>query len=185
MTLTALLWTASYVGASEYSATMETTSPEGTFSAKVFVKGPWHRHEQDESIVLYNQKTGTTYSIIPSEKTYIEMTDENPYANPIKSMGEQNIAVGQSLSDADGTLERLPSETFAGYRCDVYRHTPNDLEFGPSTVWYSPKLHASLKVIYDGPTGVITMEYSHIAEGPQDDKLFVLPKGYKKMDLQF
>lgn len=174
--------------AAEYSATMVTKSSEGTFKAKVFVKGNWHRHEQPEAIILFDEETGKTYSIVPSEKIYIEMgEDEESEENEsiLSSPKDLDIAVGQTLSDEDGKTERLPSETIGKYKCDVYRHTPKDQEFGPSTIWYSPKLETAVKAVSETPMGTITMEYIDIKEGPQDDNLFVIPEGYSKMNLNF
>lgn len=188
ITLLIFVLIATSAQAAEYSATMVTKSSEGTFKAKIFVKGKWHRHEQPEAVILFDEETGKTYSIVPAEKIYIEMGEDEESEESqsiLNSPEDLKMEVGQTMSDEDGKIERLPSETVGKYRCDVYRHTPQEEDFGPSTIWFSPKLKTAVKAVSETPMGTITMEYVEIKEGPQDEKLFTIPEGYSKMELNF
>lgn len=176
------LWLAiSPAAGAEFSAEMVVTGPHGTFSSSIFVKGDWQRHEQAGQIVIFNTKTGKTYTLMEDEKAYLEMGDDQEGDDD----RPKDMGIGQVLKDDTGETERLPSETLWGYTCHRYRHIPSEEAFGRSDMWYSPDLEAAIKVISDTPLGKITMEYRDIVEKPQDPELFFVPEGYKRIDLDF
>lgn len=92
--------------------------------------------------------------------------------------------IGQVIGCDGGTIERLPSETFEGYRCLRYRRISSEDRLEQS-IWYSPKLKTAIKVESETPIGTIKVEYGDIVEGPQDPGLFSIPEGYGRIELDF
>lgn len=180
-----ILTVAGVAGAAEYSATMVTESSQGVFESRVFVKDLWQRNEQAGAIILFNNETGITYSLIPANKTYIEMGDDEEEPDPANSIASSGIEVGEVFKDESGSIKRFSAEKINGYTCDKYIHTPSDPDFGTSTIWYSPDLQVAIKVISKTPMGKVTMYYKDIKEEKLNDSLFVVPKEYKKIKLPF
>lgn len=164
----------------EYSATMAVIGPAGTNITRISVRGEWQRQSQDGQMVILNNRTGKTYTIFDDERTYVE-TDGSKEA---KEEFPENLEIGQILTYDGGTIERLPSEVFSGYRCRRYRLISSEDRFEQS-IWYSPKLKAAIKVVSETPIGRITTEYRDIVEGPQDMELFSIPDGYVRTELEF
>ena len=177
----ALLPAVTPIFGAEYSAEMVVTGPGGTYLSSIFVKGDWQRHEQSGQIVIFNTSTGKTYTVMEEEKAYMEMGDDQGEGEDFPG----DIEIGQAMEDDRGKTERLPSETFLGYTCHRYRHTPLEDHFGESDMWYSPDLKAAIKVVSQTPMGKVTMEYRNIQEGPQEGELFSVPEGYQRIELEF
>ncbi len=164
----------------EYSAKMTVTGPDGDHVTKVFVKGDWQRHEKEGQVIVLNSKTGKTYTILDKERSYMEMGgDEGSDETP-----PEDMEIGQVIGYEGGTIERLPSETFEGYRSLRYRRISSEDQLEQS-IWYSPKLKTAIKVETKTSIGTVGLEYRDIAEGTQDFGLFLIPEGYKRIDLDF
>ena len=164
----------------EYSAKMTVTGPDGDHVTKVFVKGDWQRHEKEGQVIVINSKTGKTYTILDKERSYMEMGgDEGSDETP-----PEDMEIGQVIGCDGGTIERLPSETFEGYRCLRYRRISSEDRLEQS-IWYSPKLKTAIKVETKTSIGTVGLEYGDIVEGPQDPGLFSIPEGYGRIELDF
>ncbi len=166
----------------EYSALMVTTGPQGVTKTRIFVKGDWRRHEEPEAVVIFNEKTGRTFALMPQEKTYVEMGEDDP-GKPEDL--PKSMDIGETAKEDGRTAERLQDERIGEYDCFVYRYIPEEDGMGPYTLWYSPELNAAIKIVSSTPAGAITMEYTAIREGIQDPLLFSIPEGYSKTELPF
>jgi hypothetical protein len=56
---------------------------------------------------------------------------------------------------------------------------PGGLGPESQTIWVAVKLGVAVKLVSGGKN--FSMEYRSIVEGPQPDRLFELPPGYKKL----
>lgn len=138
---------------------------------------PGHeRHEQElwgtKEVFILDAKTAQGWLLVPSFKTYVE------FAFP---------PVMAELDSPDLMRRPVGQETINGVRTTKYRvdHTAEDGTRAEGYAWVSRdgvlmKL-AGTVTRRGGKPLRITMELSHLQEGPQDPSLFELPPGLVKL----
>ncbi len=79
--------------------------------------------------------------------------------------------------DAGATCKKVGVEDVNGRTCDHWQITHKDGSV--SNVWVDQKLHFPIKSVSPDST----WELTNIKEGEPDASLFVIPSGYRKMDM--
>jgi hypothetical protein len=79
--------------------------------------------------------------------------------------------------------KKIGSETINGYACDKYEIIYHDKNVGKMTQWFAKKLNFPIKIIYQGPQGVMSTEYYNIQSGRVKESLFEVPQGFQKMSM--
>ena len=164
--------------AADFSADMVQTSSMGTMKSKAFFKGNNFRHEMifqgRKQVTIFRKDKGVVWVLVPEQMMAMEMP----------SGTKQNMApVDPDELEKTGTNKSLGKETVNGYMCSKYLHTPKDPSLGTATYWIAEKLNFPIKIVSDGPSGHMVMEYRNIDEKPVSDALFEIPSGYQKMSM--
>jgi len=164
--------------AADFSADMVQTSSMGTMESKAFVKGSNFRHEMNfqgrEQVTIFRKDKGVVWVLMPEQMMVMEM--------PSSSQQKMAPADPDELEKM-GTKKFLGKETVNNYMCSKYLHTPKDPSLGTATYWIAEKLNFPIKVVSDGPSGHMVMEYRNIDEKTVSDALFEIPSGYRKMSM--
>lgn len=133
-------------------------------------------------ISLHDGDQVTSYMLIPQMKMYMKnmggaggMMEEEE--GPTLIFGSPDDADHPCKADPDVMCQKIRSDTFIGRAVDVYRVT--DVEDGDSTIWFDRELLFPVKI--EDSDGV--MEAVSIEVGPQPDKLFEIPAGYREMSM--
>lgn len=159
----------------DFAADFSEKQGDNIKSGKLFVTDTGYRMEVTESagkiIVIVNPAQKKTIVIPVSTKEYRELAIDDMTSvmnDPFQSY-EYTKSFGEESSAG--------SENVAGYECDKYQITMNDVLV--MTKWVSQKLGFPIKIMAHGsPERII--EVTNIKEGPVDKSLFQIPEGYTK-----
>jgi outer membrane lipoprotein-sorting protein len=162
--------------AAQFVANMSETVDNVTRMNKLYVKNDKYRMEMEEEghqvIVLVNQETGLTQVLMPGEKVYMEMANDDMQSlmnDPFQSA---------KYTEKRGEKVKTGTEKISGYDCDVYSIQSGKTEL--MRLWYSKKLDFPLKIALGGDQTHV-MELSDIKMAEADEELFMMPAGYTKM----
>ncbi|MCX5889596.1 MAG: DUF4412 domain-containing protein [Deltaproteobacteria bacterium] len=159
--------------AAQFSAQMMIKDGEKVVPGRIYVQDGKMRQEfsdaEGQTITIVRPDKKAIWFIMPQERAYVEM--------PLKKkLPGQFIQV-----PAEAQAKRLVGqETVAGYQAEKYQVTVRE-GGGPEIqiIWVATKLGTPVKMTSRG--GNFSVEYQSIKEGPQADRLFDLPPGYKKL----
>lgn len=168
-----LLLLAGSAAAAQFSAQMMIKEGEKVVPGRIYVQDGKMRQEftdaEGQTITIVRPDKKVIWFIMSQERAYVEM--------PLKKkLPGQFIQV-----PAEAQATRLVGkETVAGYEAEKYQVTVRG-GGGPEIqiIWVATKLGTPVKLTSRG--GNFSMEYQSIKEGPQADRLFDLPPGYKKL----
>lgn len=168
-----LLLLAGSAAAAQFSAQMMIKDGEKVVPGRIFVQDGKMRQEfsdaEGQTITIVRPDKKAIWFIMPQEHAYVEL--------PLKKkLPGQFIQV-----PAEAQAKRLVGqETVAGYQAEKYQVTVRE-GGGPEIqlIWVATKLGTPVKMTSRG--GNFSVEYRSIKEGPQADRLFDLPPGYKKL----
>ena len=168
-----VLMIAAPAAAAQFSALMIIKDAGKAVPGKIFVQDGKMRQEfndeEGQTVTIVRPDRKVVWVIIPRERTYLEM--------PLKKK-----LPGQFLQIPDEAIAKRPlgKETVAGYETEKYQVMVRE-GGGPEIqmIWVAPKLGTPVKMTSRG--GNFSVEYQSIKEGPQADRLFDLPPGYKKL----
>lgn len=159
--------------AAQFSALMMIKDGDRMISAKIYVQDALMRQEfSDEggqTVTIVRPDKKVIWFIMPQERTYAEM--------PLKKK-----LPGQFLQiPPDAVSKRLVGkETVNGFETEKYEVTVRrGAGLEKQTIWLATKLGTPVKLT--SKEGNFSVEYKSITEGPQADRLFALPPGYKKL----
>ncbi|MDO9509339.1 MAG: DUF4412 domain-containing protein [Thermovirgaceae bacterium] len=162
--------------AAQFQADMTMDGMGQKVTGKVYVKGELMRQEINtplgKSITIIDGVKDTTYVLMPNEKMYMEMSNE-------QLVFAESETIEEKLGD-EADVRKVGTETIEGYKCDKYEVKYKDTAMGESAMWFSQKLNYPLKGITKTSEGTMTFTYTNIKEGSVDAGLFVIPPGYKK-----
>lgn len=157
--------------AEDFSADMVSFSPEGTFTAKIYVSGEKSRMEMPEAITISRMDKKVAWVLMPSEKMYMEQP-----LNP--------RSAASTREKMDGEIERKVegNETVNGRNTTKYRVT-FEAEGKREKVfqWIDEAAHVPVKTA--AIDGSWSSEFKNILTGPQDQGFFEIPAGYRNMSL--
>lgn len=148
---------------------------EATTNA-LYVSDAKYRMDQEEDgrevIVLVDQEAGMTYVLLPAEKKYMEMSNDD-----LQSLMNDPFQAAK-FTETIGERSKIGSEEVSGYTCDVFAvKRDGDVIL---KLWVSEKLDFPLKIVIPGEGGR-TMELKDIQEGELSGELFTMPAGYTKV----
>lgn len=159
--------------AAQFSAQMMIKDGEKVVPGRIYVQEGKMRQEfsdaEGQTITIVRPDKKAIWFIMPQERAYVEM--------PLKKkLPGQFIQV-----PAEAQAKRLVGkETVDGYEAEKYQvmvRGGGDPEI--QIIWVATKLGTPVKMTSRG--GNFSVEYKSIKEGPQADRLFDLPPGYKKL----
>jgi hypothetical protein len=164
-----------------FSADFSMTDAKGKVATgKTFVQGEKIRQETtvngQSSIMILRMDKKVAWTLMPDSKQYMEMAipfDPNHPAEDNKDFEYEKTVIG--------------NETVNGFECQVVQYTYKNKKYGILTQWLSSQLGYAVKYQNKNSNGKVqmTMEYTNIKTGKQDDALFEVPEGYAKFALPF
>jgi len=162
------------LNAAEFSAQMVLKNEGLVMPGKIYVKDDKMRQEfQDDkghTVTIVRGDKKVAWVILPREKAYLEL--------PLGA----NLP-GQFLQlPKDTVTQRLVgTEQLGGYEVDRYEITVRGKTGGVmrQTFWVAKKLGLPIKMVC--AERKFSLEYKDIRESKQEDRLFEIPKGYKKV----
>lgn len=156
----------------EYSADTIFTANGQKIYGKMYVKADRFRMEitkPQSMITITRMDKNIVWSIIPSEKMYIEMPFDPKTAPKTKISGEiDRKLVGSEKIDGHPTKKYLITYKEGGRTEKIYQWWATDINF--------PVKSADLNNRW-------VQEYKNVKMGPQPNKLFEIPAGYSKMQM--
>jgi hypothetical protein len=167
---------AGLVSAAEFSADSVTTIGSMTITSKIYVKGDKQRMETSggpmgSQIIILRPDKGLVWNLMPATKTYTER----------KGSKGAMTADPEAQLKAQGA-KRVGTQRVNGYDCTKYE-APTGAGGGKATIWICPKLKQMMKAQAQTQRGSASQELKNIREQRQPDRLFELPKDYKKMTM--
>lgn len=168
-----LLLLAGSAAAAQFSAVMMIKEGGKVVPGKIYVQDGKMRQEfsdaEGQTITIVRPDKKAVWFIMSQERAYVEL--------PLKKK-----LPGQFIQVPAEALAKhlVGKETVAGYEAEKYQVTVRE-GGGPEIqmIWVATKLGTPVKMTSRG--GNFSMEYQSIKEGPQADRLFELPPGYKKL----
>jgi hypothetical protein len=166
--------------AAEFSADMVVTQQQQKISGKIYVSNKMMRQEMSmngmQNITIVDGEKKKVWVVMPQQKMYMEMGNLPQQAYNPATFDDKEI-----LKKAK--KEVLGKETIEGHVCDKIRYTFHDKSVGVVTQWISTKIKFPLKVVAKNGKQVVTVEYKNITTKKNPNKLFVVPAGFKKMEM--
>ncbi len=172
-----------------FSADLEATSNRGgniphdvngkLYFARGRIRMDMQGGSSGEVIWITNATTHTSDMLMPAQHMYMEFkvnqaTHQPSMASSIKPLRDP----GNPCADEQGTTcKKVGVEQLNGRTCDHWVITQKDR--GVSNVWVDPKLRFPIKTVTKGDTWQLT----NIKVGEPAASLFVVPPGYRKIDL--
>lgn len=163
----ALLARLSY--AEDFSADMVSSSPEGSFTGKIYVSGEKSRMEMPEAITISRMDKKVSWVIMPGEKMYMEQPlDPHSAASTQEKTGEEieRKAEGKETLNGRSTTKYRVAYKAEGKREEVFQ-------------WIDEAAHIPVKTA--AVDGSWSSEFKNIKTGSQDQSLFEIPAGYRVM----
>ncbi len=166
-----IVLSAAVVYAEDFSADMVSSTPEGSFTAKLYVSGDKSRTEMPEATTISRMDKKIVWMLIPAEKMYMEQPIPPHTAASLqeKVAGEiERTAEGNETVNGRGTTKYRVTFEAGGKRESVFQ-------------WIDEAAHIPVKTA--AIDGSWSSEFRNMRSGPQDPALFEIPDGYRKMSL--
>jgi outer membrane lipoprotein-sorting protein len=167
------LFLAGSAAAAQFSALMMIKDGDRVMPGRIYVQDGKMRQEftdaEGQTVTIVRPDQKVIWFIMPLERAYVEM--------PLKKK-----LPGQFIQIPKEALAKrlVGKETVNGYETEKYEVTiRGGAGLERQTLWVAPKLGTPVKLIVKERN--FSMEYKSIKEGPQADRLFNLPPGYKKL----
>lgn len=157
--------------AEDFSADMVSSSPEGSFTAKLYVSGDKSRTEMSEAVTISRMDEKVVWVLMPREKMYMEQ--------PIDMR-----TAASTREKIDGEISRTAegNEIISGRNTTKYRVTfETDGRRESVFQWIDESIRIPVKTA--AIDGSWSSEFKNIVSSPQDPALFAIPNGYTKMSL--
>jgi len=172
----AYLLIASACFASEFSAKYTEKQGPVTRNGIEYVKGENVRQvvavTGSKQVIISRQDLKVTWELDMKDKTYIE------FPNAKGDLSKQIAIRAKRLADTT----KSGTETIQNQLCDKYTFTYKMKEFGVGTQWVSQKIGWPIKTEIKSKVGDTLVELKDIKIEVQPDKLFEIPKGFRKIE---
>lgn len=155
--------------AGDFSADMISKAPEGSFTAKLYVSGDKSRVEMAE---------GTSISRIDKKVVWMLMLKEKMYME--QPLNPRSAASTQERIDGEIERKAVGNEELNGRKTTKYLVVFKSQEKNESVFQWIDET-ARIPVKTAAVDGSWFSEFKNIRTGPQDQGLFEIPPGYKKM----
>jgi hypothetical protein len=129
--------------------------------------------EEQDLIVIVDERFGVTRILFPDTKQYIEM--------PVSDIRSLTNDPFQAVKHAAWLGERryVTTEKLEGHTCELYRIIMEGEVVMQE--WFSPTLLFSVKIVTLGPEPR-TVELTNILGRPLEDSLFAIPSDFEKIE---
>jgi hypothetical protein len=170
-------------GVQPFSADMTSTlSHTGVKSTgKIYSSPPKLRIDTSaggrESVMIIDASTKTSYMLMPQQHAYMELHADQSGAEKERPLNSPPSYDPKHPCPADATCKKTGTDTVAGRACDSWEMTSSR---GTTKTCIDQKLFYSLRTVFSSG-GVV--ELSNVKEGKPDASLFVIPAGYRKIDM--
>ncbi len=162
--------------ASEFSAKYTEKQGEITRNGVEYVKNGNVRQvvtvKGKKQVIISRADKKVTWDLNMEDKTYIE------YPLTKSDMSKQIAERAKRLA----TVKKTGTETIQKLVCDKYTFTYKMEQFGIGTQWVSQKLVWPVKTEIKSKAGDTLVEMTDIKIEAQPDKLFEIPKGFRKIE---
>ncbi len=161
-----------------YSADMETTSAQGSFTSKIFFKDGKMRMEGTQgsrSINIIRPDKKVIWMLMVDSKTYMEIPFDISKEDIQSKLRDPNIKTDKEFI-ANEVVDKHPAKK---YRLTI---TTGGKKEKSGYIWEATDL-SNFVVKYQSEDKKITTVWKNINTGGVTDSVFELPAGYKKMDM--
>ncbi|MHB8882500.1 MAG: DUF4412 domain-containing protein [Thermodesulfovibrionales bacterium] len=162
-----------------YSADMETISPQGTFTSRIFTKDKKMRMESkmkgNSSITILRPDKKVIWMLMPDSKTYMEMPLDLSRQDMQSLLNDPNIKMDKEPLGSE-VVDRHPAKKYH------ITMTTNGKKEKSGYIWEAADL-GNLPVKYQSEDLKITTIWKNVKTGVVADSVFELPAGYKKMEM--
>ncbi|MBF0271651.1 MAG: hypothetical protein HQL98_06290 [Magnetococcales bacterium] len=129
-------------------------------------------------VMIHHTARKTVWTLIPSQKSYTERTGVEPARPPLPDEANSPCRHDKSLICRQVGMENLEGRRTLHW--EIRMRGPDNRESLQAHLWIDPRLGMAIREQYaDG----LSVELSHIQEGPQPSELFVIPENFQKTAL--
>ena len=157
------------VYAADFSADIVSSSPQGSFKAKLYVSGDKSRTEMPGAITISRMDEKVVWMLMPVEKMYMEQP-----IDPRAAVSMREKVDGEIERKAEGN-EIVGGRNTTKYRVTFKANGKRESVFQ----WIDESVHIPVKTA--AIDGSWSSESRNIQLGSQDPTLFEIPAGYSKM----
>jgi hypothetical protein len=161
-----------------YSADMETTSSQGSFTSKIFFKDGKMRMEGTQghkSINIIRPDKKVIWMLMLDSKTYMEIPFDISKQDIQSKLRDPNIKTDKEFI-ANEVVDKHPAKK---YHVTI---TTDGKKEKSGYIWEATDL-SNFVVKYQSEDKKMTTVWKNIKTGSVTDSVFELPAGYKKMDM--
>lgn len=162
-----------------YSADMETTTTQGTFTSKIFYKDTKMRMEStgkgQGGINIIRPDKKVMWMVMPEQKSYMEMALDMSKRDIQSKLRDPNIKVDKEFI-ADDVVDKHPAKK---YHMTI---TTEGKKEKSGYVWEATDL-GNFPVKYEAEDKKTSTVWKNIKNGGVSDSVFEVPAGYQKMTM--
>ncbi len=162
-----------------YSADMETTTAQGSFTSKIFFKDTKMRMERNtqghKSINIIRPDKKVIWMLMVDSKTYMEIQLDMSKQDIQSKLHDPNIKTDKEFI-ANEVVDKHPTKK---YHLTI---TTDGKKEKSGYIWEATDL-GNFPVKYESKDKGMTTVWKNIKTGGVTDSVFELPAGYKKMDM--
>jgi len=158
-----------------YSADMETTTTQGTFTSKIFYKDTKMRMESKGSMNILRPDKKVMWMVMPEQKSYMEMALDTSKQDIQSKLHDPNVKVDKEFI-ANEVVDKHPAKK---YHMTL---TMNGKKEKSGYVWEATDL-SNFPVKYESEDKKTSTVWKNIKTGVVTDAVFEVPAGYKKMSM--
>jgi len=168
---------ASFAVAANYSADLESVSPVGTITSKVYVRDNLQRMEMTsggrQSVMILRGDKKVVWMLMPENRLYVEMPLD-PRRDVLPPFSGPGIKTEKELLGEDN-VDGHPAKK---YHVNIQRNGKME---STGFVWEATDLD-NLPVKFQTEDKSTTITWKNIKRDAAESSLFDIPEGYKKID---
>lgn len=162
-----------------YSADMETTTAQGTFTSRIFYKDTKMRMESTGKgrggISIMRPDRKVMWMVMPEQKSYMEMSLDMSRQDIQSKLHDPNIKVDKEFI-ANDVVDKHPAKK---YHMTI---TTDGRKEKSGYIWEATDL-SNFPVKYESEDRKMSTVWKNIKTGGVSDSVFEVPAGYKKMTM--
>jgi uncharacterized protein DUF4412 len=171
------IFTASFAAAADYSADLESVSPVGTITSKVYVRDNLQRMEMSaagkQAVMILRGDKKVVWMLMPENRLYVEMPMD-PRRDFLPPFNALNVRMEKDLVGE----ENVDGHRAKKYHVNVQRNGKMERS---GFVWEAADLDG-LTVRFQTEDKSTTMTWKNIKRDGAESSIFDIPEGYKKID---
>lgn len=162
-----------------FSADLESTTPNGTFTSKIVSKDGKQRMEHSargkEMINIVRSDKKVAWMLMPDRKVYMEMPLDSRKQDILSQLHDPSIKTDKEFLGNE-TVDNHPTKK---YHVTIIRDGRKE---SSGFLWEASDLN-NFPVKYQNEDKTVTTVWKNIKFGSAPDSLFEIPAGYKKMEM--